>query len=373
MSGQKKPSSRSARRLWENDTLIGYLFLAPFLVAYVVLMVYPFLHGFWISLNEWNLLAVTFNPDAREFIWFDNYEHLAWGEGLGWSFVSLAWLRAPVMLAMVLTWVLFFRRRISRKAMLIATAVFLVLYLVLGWTAEPDGTWYDRRFWPVVGNTILFVALTVPGVTVVGLLLAVALNRETRAMSIFRTIFFLSQVLSVTVVTLIWQIIYSPSQGLIANILIPLGLEPPIWLTSDLLAMPAIVITTIWWSIGLAMVIFIAGLQEIPKDLYEAARIDGANAWHRLTKITLPNIKRTVTLVVVTQIVLHFQVFGQSHLMTNGGPNDQTQVLVRYIYQTAFRDSNLGQASAMAMFLFLIMATFSAFQIILNRDEGPAR
>jgi len=132
--------------------------------------------------------------------------------------------------------------------------------------------------------------------------------------------------------------------------------------------MAAIVITTVWWSIGFAMVMFLAGLQEIPRDRYEAARLDGAGAWTLFRHITLPGIRRTTTLVIVFEIILHFQVFGQSHLITQGGPNDRTQVLVRYIYQTAFRDSDLGHASALAVILFLAMLGFSFLQLRLNRE-----
>jgi multiple sugar transport system permease protein len=118
------------------------------------------------------------------------------------------------------------------------------------------------------------------------------------------------------------------------------------------------------------MILFLAGLQEISKEIFEAAKLDNATPWQTFWYITVPNLRRTITLVVVLQIILHFQVFGQSHLMTNGGPNDQTQVLVRYIYQTAFRDSELGRASAMAVFLFFIMAGFSAIQFIVSREDS---
>ena len=208
-----------------------------------------------------------------------------------------------------------------------------------------------------------------PGVTITALLLAAGLNRETRAMGILRTLFFLSQVLSVTVVTLIWQIMFSPRQGLIANITETFGGTPINWLTDQQFAMAAIVIATIWWSLGIAMILFLAGLQDISKDIYEAAALDNARGARAFWFITLPNLRRTITLVVVLQIILHFQVFGQSHLMTQGGPNDTTQVLVRYIYQTGFRDSELGRASAMAVFLFVIMGAFSVIQFVIGREK----
>ena len=159
----------------------------------------------------------------------------------------------------------------------------------------------------------------------------------------------------------------SPRQGLIANVFEGLSVEPLTWLTNEHLAMPALVITTVWWSIGIAVMLFLAGLQDINPEIYEASEMDGATAVQSFFLITIPNIGTTLLLVSVLQIVLHFQVFGQSHLMTGGGPNDETQVLVRYIYQTAFRDSEMGRASAMAMTLFVIIGGFSLLQFLLGR------
>jgi multiple sugar transport system permease protein len=261
------------------------------------------------------------------------------------------------------------RGNLTRTTTVALVAAALLLFVLPGFHPGEGGRWYDSRFWPTVGNTLVFVALAAPGTTVAALLLAAALDRETRAMAVFRTLFFLSQVLSVTVVTLIWQIMFSPRQGLIANVSQVLGASPISWLTDERYAMAAIVIATIWWSLGIAMILFLAGLQDISKDIYEAARLDNAKGWRAFVYVTLPNLQRTITLVVVLQIILHFQVFGQAHLMTNGGPNDTTQVLVRYIYQTAFRDSELGRASAMAVFLFVIMAAFSAIQFAVGREE----
>jgi multiple sugar transport system permease protein len=147
------------------------------------------------------------------------------------------------------------------------------------------------------------------------------------------------------------------------------GGTPINWLTDQQFAMAAIVIATIWWSLGIAMILFLAGLQDISSEIYEAAALDNARGPRAFWFITLPNLRRTITLVVVLQIILHFQVFGQSHLMTQGGPNDTTQVLVRYIYQTGFRDSELGRASAMAVFLFVIMGAFSVVQFIIGREK----
>lgn len=366
-----KTSGTSRRNLTQAQA--AWLLLAPFLAVYALFLVYPFFRGIWISLHDWNLLAVAFNPDAKEFIGLENYQRVMWGKNITWAPWAKPVLQAVGLIGVVAAAWLYRAGRLGRTtALAIGIGAFL-LFLLPGFHPGEGGRWYDRRFWPTVGNTLVFVGLTVPGVTVSALVLAAALNRETRAMSVLRTLFFLSQVLSVTVVTLIWQIMFSPRQGLIANITELFGGSPIVWLTDERFAMAAIVITTIWWSLGIAMILFLAGLQDISADLYEAGALDNATGARAFWYITLPNLKRTVTLVIVLQIILHFQVFGQAHLMTNGGPNDKTQVLVRYIYQTGFRDSELGRASAMAVFLFVIMGAFSVLQFVLGRTEEDDR
>jgi len=352
-----------------GQTQAALVLLVPFLATYVLFLVYPFFRGVWISLHDWNLLAVAFNPDAKVFVGLRNYERVMWGRNIEWGVFAAPFWQVLGLLGIALAVVLHWAGRMSRFTAVALAAASVLLFLISGFHPGEGGRWYDRRFWPTVGNTIFFVGLTVPGVTISALVLAAALNRETRAMGVLRTLFFLSQVLSVTVVTLIWQIMFSPRQGLIANITEVFGGTPINWLTDEQFAMAAIVIATIWWSLGIAMILFLAGLQDISKDIYEAAALDNARGVRAFRYVTLPNLKRTITLVVVLQIILHFQVFGQSHLMTQGGPNDTTQVLVRYIYQTGFRDSELGRASAMAVFLFLIMGTFSVIQFIVGREK----
>jgi multiple sugar transport system permease protein len=357
-----------AKRL--SQTQAAWLLLAPFLLTYALFLVYPFFRGVWISLHDWNLLAVAFNPDAKEFVGLRNYERVMWGRNIEWSLLAAPFWQILGLIGLGLS--VFLRRvdRLSRFNAIALGVASLLLVILPGFHPGEEGRWYDRRFWPTVGNTLTFVGLAVPGVTISALLLAAALNRETKAMGALRTLFFLSQVLSVTVVTLIWQIMFSPRQGLIANITETFGGTPINWLTDEQFAMAAIVIATVWWSLGIAMILFLAGLQDISKDIYEAAALDNAKGIKAFWYVTLPNLHRTITLVVVLQIILHFQVFGQSHLMTQGGPNDTTQVLVRYIYQTGFRDSELGRASAMAVFLFVIMGTFSVIQFVVGREKN---
>lgn len=356
------------RSLAKSESATAWLLLLPFLCVYAIFLISPFIKGLWISLHEWNLLAVAFNPDAKSFVGTENYVRVMWGKNIQWFFNARPLVQGLTAIVFVVCAVRLSMTRPTR-AMMLSACVALAIFFIAGFAPGEGGRWFDRRFWPTVGNTIVFVSWTVPLVTILSAILAAALNRETRLMSFYRTLFFLSNVLSVTVVTLIWQIMFSPRQGLLANVSHVLGGSPISWLTDENFAMAAIVVTTIWWSTGLAMILFIAGIRNINPEIYEAATLDNATGAKAFWYITLPNLKRTITLVVVLQIILHFQVFGQSHLMTSGGPNDTTQVLVRYIYQTAFRDSDLGRASAMAMFLFLIMAIFSAVQFLIMREE----
>lgn len=227
----------------------------------------------------------------------------------------------------------------------------------------------DAQFWQALWNTCYFVLLTVPITTVVALALALALNKPLRTHTIFRAIFFSSSIVSVTVVTLIWQMVLSPDRGILAQFLANFGIPPLNWLTSEALAMPALAISTVWWGMGLPMMLFIAGLQQIPGDIYEAAKLDNAGRWTVIRHITLPALKRTTVLVVIVNTILHFQMFGQAFLMTKGGPAGTTRSLVQYIYESGFRDWQLGYASTMAMILFLIMCAASLFQMHVSRQE----
>jgi len=362
------PQDQGARRALSQKQAAALLLL-PFLTVYGVFLVYPFFKGVWISLHDWNLMAVAFNPDAKSFIGLQNYERVMWGRNITWGALANPAFQIIGLIGLATSLLLYRSGRAGKVTALAIGVAALLLFVLPGFHPGEGGRWYDRRFWPTVGNTIVFVGLAVPGVTITAMLLAAALDGETRAKAVLRTLFFLSQVLSVTVVTLIWQIMFSPRQGLIANLTELFGGVPIVWLTAESFAMAAIVIATIWWSLGIAMILFLAGIQDISKDLYEAGALDNATGIKAFWYITLPNLKRTITVVVVLQIILHFQVFGQAHLMTNGGPNDSTQVLVRYIYQTAFRDSELGRASAMAVFLFVIMGGFSILQFVLGREK----
>lgn len=232
--------------------------------------------------------------------------------------------------------------------------------------------WTDRLFWRTIRNTLYFVAITVPTMTLLALMLALAVHGTGRLKAILRSVFFMSSVFSVTVVTLVWSMVLSADQGLLVPLWTALGIEPVNFLAHPVLAMPSIAVATLWWGVGLPMALFLAALGQIPRELYEAAELDHASRWSVLRRITLPSIRHTLLLVVVLQIIGQFQIFGQAQLMTQGGPANRTRTLVQYIYDTGFRDWQVGYASAMAMALFLLMFGFSMLQLWLGRKGDDA-
>ena len=227
----------------------------------------------------------------------------------------------------------------------------------------------DALFWKALRNTIVFVILTVPCMTILALALALAVNGPARLNGVLRGIFFASSVFSVSVVTLIWQMVLNGDRGLIAHLLRGVGLSPVAFLSNPYWAMPSLVVATLWWGVGLPLALFLAGLKQIPIELYEAAELDCASRWTVLCRITLPALRRTTLLVAVLQLVAQFQMFGQSELMTKGGPADGTLTVVQYIYRTGFRDWQIGAAAAMAVILFCVMFVFSMLQLWLGRAE----
>ncbi|MGZ8393210.1 MAG: carbohydrate ABC transporter permease [Nitrospira sp.] len=228
----------------------------------------------------------------------------------------------------------------------------------------------DRYFWTALLHTAEFMLMAVPLITAAGLGLAVALNRPMRSFGVMRGIIFLSGAFSVSVLTLIWLMVLNPSRGLVGQAMHVLGLPSVDVLADRRLVMPALVLITMWWSAGFPMALFLAALQQIPRELYEAAQLDGAGRWRTFRHITMPGIQRTFWLVVMIEVILQIQVFGQVILLTKGGPAHSTRVLVQYLYEKGFRDWQVGYASAVGMVLFSIMVVASLAQRALTTREG---
>jgi multiple sugar transport system permease protein len=228
----------------------------------------------------------------------------------------------------------------------------------------------DAIFLQAIRNTCYFVTLTVPALTLIGLGLALALNDRSRWSTVLRGLFFSASVLSVTIVTLIWRMVLIPDGGLIARALALFGLPPIPFLSNAHLAMPAIAMTTIWWCIGLPMMLFLAALQQVPKEIYEAAALDNAGRWRTLVSITLPSIRRTALVVVVIETILQFQLFGQAQIMTLGGPDNASLPLVLFAYQVGFQRWDIGYAAAAAEVLFCIILLAALAQFVGSRGNG---
>jgi multiple sugar transport system permease protein len=227
----------------------------------------------------------------------------------------------------------------------------------------------DERFRRSIINTLYFTGASVPLGMIVGLAIALLLNQPLRGRGILRTLYFLPVVTPFVVVAIIWKWLYNGDFGLFNFYLLKTGLihEPLAWLADKQLAMPAVVLMTVWTSVGFSMVVYLAGLQAIPEELYEASRVDGAGAWSRFRHITLPLLAPTTLFLLVMGIIGSFQVFTQIFVMTSGGPVDRTTTMVFFIYESAFKFFEMGYASTLAFFLFVMLLAFTALQLRLYR------
>jgi multiple sugar transport system permease protein len=230
----------------------------------------------------------------------------------------------------------------------------------------------DETFLRSILKTFALALMIVPLLTVLSLALALALNRATRGAAIFRGVFFSSSVLSVTIVTLIWRFVLAPDAGLLGETAQAIGAEPIPFLSHPTWSLWALAITTIWWSIGLPMMLFLAGLQQIPGDVYEAAALDRASRWTTLWRVTLPALRRTVVLVVMLQTAAQLQIFGQAQLLTGGGPGGATRTMVLFIFESAFARWELGYATAAAevLFLLIVLLTLTQYFTTMRGSEG---
>jgi multiple sugar transport system permease protein len=218
----------------------------------------------------------------------------------------------------------------------------------------------DADFWASMWHTLLFTLLSTPPLVILPLALALLVNRVARGQWLFRLAFFAPYVLPVSVVVLIWNWLYQPGFGLINGYLTKLGFAEVNWLGAEGTAMVSVVIATVWWTVGFNFVLFLAGLQEISKELYEAAALDGANAWQQIRRITLPLLMPTTVLVVVLQVIASLKVFDQIYLLLQGGPNFSTRPAIQYIYENGFTQYRVGYASALSFVFFLLIVAVSA-------------
>ncbi len=285
---------RSARRVLRNmrKEWSAYVFLAPALLQFVVLLVFPVIFSFYLSFHEWNILE----PE-KPFVGLENYARL---------------LR-------------------------------------------------DQRVHQAIWNTIYYTVVSVPLTLFLGLLVALLLNNRIRGRGIFRAMYYLPGVTSAVAVAVVWKWIFNGDFGLINYYLLQLGVidEPIRWLTDPNLAMPSVIIVSIWGGVGGCMIIYLAALQALPEEIYDAAKVDGAGPIRTLFNITIPLLSPATFFLLITSIIGAFQQFGLPYLLTSGGPVGRTTTIAYYLYTSAFKNFEMGYAAAMSYVLFAMIFVFT--------------
>ena len=272
----------------------NFLFVAPFLLLFVVFTLGPIFYSLYMSLFDWEILA-----QRHEFIGLQNYRDLL-----------------------------------------------------------DDSLW-----WLSLRNTILFAFLTATGNAIFALAVALGVNQPLVGRDFFRVLYYAPVVLSVAVMGIILGWILNTQFGVLNYLLIWMGLAPVPWLSSPRLVIPMLSVATIWWTFGFPMLIYLAGLQNIPEAFYEAARIDGAGRSQIVRYITLPLLRPIIMFVAITQLIDHFKIFGQPYIMTEGGPGRASLMVIMYLYQTAWRFYRMGYGTAIAISLALVILFFTLIQL----------
>jgi multiple sugar transport system permease protein len=229
----------------------------------------------------------------------------------------------------------------------------------------------DPLFWKSLRNTAFFAVVVVPVQSALALLLAILVNGQGRAKNFFRTLYFVPVVTSIVVVSILWRFMYAPA-GLVNNLLQMVTfniVDGTDWLNNTSTAMPAIILMSIWQAVGFHMVIWLAGLQTIPGDQYEAAALDGASEWDKFRFITWPGLKETRTFILVTITIAALSLFAQIQVMTSGGPLDSTSTVVYQAVRTGYSQQQTGYASAISLVFFALVLTISLTQRFLTRDK----
>jgi multiple sugar transport system permease protein len=290
-----------------GDGRVAWLFLAPYLVLFCAFVLGPILLGLWMSLHSWD-----FTLPGKPFVGLDNYKDLF----------------------------------------------------------EPGSITFDP-FWNSMEATGIFTLFSVPLLIVIPLLVALVMNARFRGRNVFRAVYFAPYVLGVAVVGVMWRFLLDRNIGAINSYLDALGLPgDTAWLSSIPAAWVALVGVTIWWTLGFNAVIYIAGLQEIPRDLYEAAKVDGAGWWSQFWHVTLPGLRPVTMFVTLITIIASANMFGQSFMMTNGAPARETQTAIFWIAETGLQNFQMGQAAAASWILTLALMLLSLMVFGLFRARG---
>ncbi len=283
-----------------------WLFLAPYLVLFLAFVVAPAVYGFWISLHDYD-----YTLPNKPYVGLANYRDLVDSSSLAFE-----------------------------------------------------------RFWRSMRATAIFTVMSVPLLLVAPLGVALAMNQKFRGRNLFRAIYFAPYVLGVAVVAVVWSFLLDNNIGVVNHYLGVLHLPDDIaWLTSVPAAWFALVGVTVWWTLGFNAVIYLAGLQDIPRELYEAAEVDGASAWQRFRHVTVPGLRPVIAFVTMVTIIASANMFGQSYLMTKGSPGTETRTAIYQIAETGLRQYQMGQAAAMSYVLTLVLMLTSVVVFWLFRER----
>jgi multiple sugar transport system permease protein len=286
-----------------------WVFLAPYLVLFVGFVIAPAVYGFWISLHDYD-----YTLPGKPFVGLDNYGKLF----------------------------------------------------------SPDSVIFSD-FWNSMKATGIFTLFSVPLLLALPLGVALLMNSKFRGRNLFRALYFAPYVLGVAVVAVLWRFLLDTNIGLVNQYLGALGLPSNIgWLTSTPAAWVSLVGVTVWWTLGFNAVIYLAGLQDIPAELYEAARVDGANAWQSFRNVTLPGLRPVLSFVTMVTIIASANMFGQSYLMTRGAPGVETRTAIYFIADTGLRNFQMGDAAAMSYILtiFLMLLSVAVFWLFRERKNA---
>ncbi len=285
--------------------LTAYLFLAPYLVLFVLFVLAPIVYGLWISLHEWDFLL-----PGKPFVGLENYIDLF-----------------------------------------------------------TPGTTTAGPFWNSMRATAIFTVLTLPLLVVLPLLVAVLLARKFPGRDFFRAVIFAPYVLGVAVIGILWRYLLDPNVGVLASFLDRVGIDSPPWLTDTPWVWAALVIPTIWWTLGYNMVIFLAGLQDISRELYEAAEMDGASAVQQFRNVTLPGLRPITIFVVTITLLACANLFGQSYIITQGQPGQETRSAIMQISEEGLARFNMGTSAAMSTIMTLVLLLISLIMLSVTRER----
>lgn len=229
----------------------------------------------------------------------------------------------------------------------------------------------DRQFWKSLLFTTYYTVIITPIIFILAFILAMLVNLPLRGVGLFRTIYFIPVVIGLASASLLWVWLYNDQTGVINGILLNLGWidKPIIWLAEKNLYLPSVVVSVVWKTVGFTMVLLLSGLQAIPEEVYQAAMVDGANFWSKLWYITLPLLKRTISLALVLSVIGSYLAFDQFFIMTSGGPSNQTITVVYWIFKNSFTSFKLGYGAALSIILMIMLILLSLVQMYLLRDD----